>query len=356
MTNLFSFVVILGVLVFVHELGHFIVAKLWRIRVEEFGLGYPPRLVRLGKIGDTEYTINLLPLGGFVRLTGEDNPSHPDSFAGKSKLARSSTLLAGPLMNACLAVVLFAATFTLGVLTPVDGPGAGIYSVEPGSPAEQAGLQVGDTILQIDDRPITGPDDVRAYVDEHAGSQVSLIVRREGVILSEPVRLVPRVNPPEGHGRMGVGITGALSKVSYPVWQAIPMGVLELVRVTIMVLEVLPDALSEMLRGPGKPAVTGPIGIAQLTGEVSRFGPIAILRWTALLSANLFLINLFPFPALDGGRLIFILLEALRRGRRVDPRKEGLVHFVGMMVLISLMLMVSYFDLLRLIGGQPVLP
>jgi len=352
MATLLSFVLVLGVLIFVHELGHFIAAKLWRIRVEEFGIGYPPRLVRLAKIGDTEYTINLLPLGGFVRMTGEDDPSLPDSFASKRKLARATTLLAGPLMNAALAVGLYAATFVIGVPTPVDGPGAGIYFVEPGSPAAQVGLRPGDTVLRIDDHAIAGPEDLRGYVQAHKGTEISLVVRREGKILPEPVRITPRVNPPEGQGAMGVVIGEALNKVSYPLWQAIPMGVGELVRVTLLIF----DRIGAMLRGLVRPEVAGPLGIAQFTAEVSRLGLVHTLGWTALLSTQLFLLNLVPFPALDGGRLLFVLVEAARRGRRLDPRKEGMVHFVGMMVLISLMLLVSYFDLLRLIGGQPLTP
>lgn len=352
MTGILSFVLVLGVLVLVHELGHFVVAKLWHIRVEEFGFGYPPRVIRLAKIGDTEYTINLLPLGGFVRMAGEDDPTQPDSFASKRKLARASTLLAGSLMNAVLAAGLYATTFVMGVPTPVDGPGAGIYYVEPGSPAAEAGLQVGDTILRIDDSVIAGSNDVKAYVDAHAGTQVALTVRREGAVLAEPLLIVPRANPPEGQGAMGVRIGEALDKVRYPAWEAIPMGARQVVRVTFLIL----DRVSDMLSGLVKPEVAGPIGIAQLTAEVSRSGLTDTLGWTALLSTHLFLINLLPFPALDGGRLLFVLIEALRRGRRVDPRKEGMVHFVGMMVLLSLMLLVSYFDLLRIIGGQSLVP
>ncbi len=352
MTTIASFILVLGVLIFVHELGHFVAAKLWRIRVEEFGIGYPPRLIRLAKIGDTEYTINLLPLGGFVRMTGEDDPSRPDSFASKGKLARATTLLAGPLMNAALAAGLYAATYMLGVPMPVDGPGAGIYAVESGSPAEMAGLRPGDTVLQIDDHIITGPEDLREYVQAHKGAEISLIVRRDGQVLSEPIRVIPRVNPPEGQGAMGVVIGEALNKVSYPWWQAIPMGVGELVQFTLLIF----DRIGAMLQGLIRPEVAGPLGIAQLTAEVSRFGLVHSLRWTALLSTQLFLLNLVPFPALDGGRLLFVLVEAARRGRRLDPRKEGVVHFVGMMVLIGLMLLISYFDLLRLIGGQPLTP
>lgn len=349
--TIFWFVLVLGLLVFVHELGHFILAKLWGITVEEFGIGYPPRLFKIAEIHGTEYTINLLPLGGFVRLAGEEDPSVPGSFASKSRLARATTLVAGSAMNLLLGIAIYTAIFTIGAPVPTpDKPGVGIYEVEPGSPADKAGLRVGDTILQIDDLKL-GPGavkDLKAYVDAHAGQPVRLIVERDGKVL-EPIVLVPRVRVREDQGAMGVRIGEALARKSYPLFTSLGLAMREAVRVVILTFEVIGDVLRGLI--PLGSAVAGPVGIAQATGEVARFGPIWLMNFTALLSVNLALINLLPFPALDGGRLIFVILEALRGGRRIDPRKERLVHVIGMAVLLSLMLFVSYLDLVRIFNG-----
>ena len=353
LTTVLWFIVVLGVLVFVHELGHFILAKRWGITVEEFGIGYPPRLFKIAEIDGTEYTINLLPLGGFVRLAGEEDPTVPGSFASKSRLARATTLIAGPAMNVFLAIGLYAAVFTIGAPVPVpDKPGVGIYEVETGSPADRAGLRTGDTILKVDDLTL-GPgavEELKAYVDANAGTPIRLIVERDGKVL-EPITLVPRVNPGENRGAMGVRIGAALVHKSYPVWESILLGAQKTVRLVVLIMAVLGD----ILRGSAALEIAGPLGIAQATGEVARSGIIWLMDFTALLSVNLALINMLPFPALDGGRLIFVILEALRGGRRVDPRKERLVHIIGMAVLLSLMLFVSYFDLLRILSGRSIL-
>ena len=345
------FLAVLGPLVFVHELGHFIVAKLGGIRIEEFGLGYPPRLLRLAKIGTTEYTLNLLPLGGFVRMVGEEDPSAPGSFASKSKKVRAATLIAGPAMNIILAGFLFAITLMAGAPTPVEGPGAGIYGVMPGSPAAEAGLQVGDTIIKVNDHVVAGPEDLKAYTSAHVGERVALTIRRNGEILPEPIYLTPRASPPPGEGPMGIMINYPLKIVSYPWYQALPMGFVQAFRLMGFML----GGLVDIVRGALAPEVAGPLGIAQLTAEVAQTGVIRLVELAAFLSVNLALINLLPFPALDGGRLLFVAIEAVRR-RRVDPAKEHLVHLIGLVVLISLIIVISYFDLVRWISGNSLVP
>ena len=350
--TIIAFLLVFSLLVFVHELGHFTVAKLTGIRVEEFGLGYPPRLLTIARRGDTEYTLNAIPFGGFVRMLGEEDPSHPDSFAAKSKSARAGALLAGPAMNMFLAIALFAAMFTIGVPAPIEGAGAGIYWVEPDSPAARAGLQVGDTILQVDDIVLQETSDLGECVTRKAGEEITLIVRREGEVLPAPLRLTPRVNPPEGQGAIGVRYGPPLAKISYPWWQAIPLGF----RHAFTLLGAMFMILVEMLRGVMVPEVAGPIGIAQIIGESAKSGLVALMDRTAFLSIQLAIFNLLPFPGLDGGRLAFIALEALRGGKRVTPEKEGLIHLVGLAILIGLMLIVSYQDIARLLSGQPILP
>ncbi|HID86278.1 MAG TPA: RIP metalloprotease RseP [Anaerolineae bacterium] len=343
---------VISLLMFVHELGHFIAAKLSDIPVEEFGFGLPPRLLTLGRLGETEYTINAIPFGAFVRPLGEDDPSQPGGFASRGKLVRASVLAAGPAMNFFLAIALFAAMFAIGVPAPAGGAGAGVYWVEPDSPAAQAGLQVGDTILQVDDLVLQEINDLREYVARKAGEEITLIVKRKGEVLPTPLRLTPRVNPPEGQGAMGIRYGPPLTKISYPWWQAIPLGV----RHAFTLLGAMFVVLVEILRGVMAPEVAGPIGIAQIAGEVAKSGLLNLMEFTGLLSVNLAVVNLLPFPPLDGSRLILIVLELLRGGKRVDPEKERLVQVIGMAVLVSLMLLISYFDLLRLLSGQPILP
>jgi regulator of sigma E protease len=348
METMFWFLVVLGPLVLAHELGHFVLAKLSRIRVEEFGLGYPPRLVRLAKIGDTEYTLNLLPLGGFVRMTGEEDPTAPGSFAGKSWFARAATLVAGPAMNLILAAFLLAFLFSWsGVPEPVAGQGVIVNTVFSGSPAALSGLQPGDTILQIDDHRLEDTEDLQKYVRANAGREVALVVSRNGQLLPAPIRATPRANPPDNEGPLGIGISMPTKIVRYPWYEGISLGF----RYSFQIMGLMIDQLSQMLRGLVTPEFAGPIGIASMTRRAAETGLEHVIYLAALLSVNLALINLLPFPALDGGRLLFVAFEVLRGGRRVDPARERFVHLIGMAVLLSLMLVISFFDVQRLLGG-----
>jgi len=328
------------------------VAKLTGIRVEEFGLGYPPRLLTIARRGDTEYTINAIPFGGFVRMLGEEDPSHPDSFAAKSKLTRAGALLAGPLMNIVLAFILFIGVGLIGFDIPIGS--VAIIGVAPGSPAAEAGLQEGDTILIIDGLTVRNTYELSRYTRERLGEEVTLSVKRGEETL--PVRLTPRQEPPANEGAMGViiqtvDIVGA-DKLRYSLWETIPMAG----RMIVDVIAAIFSGLAGMIQGVIDPDIAGPIGIAAATGEVAKSGLIALTQFTAFLSIQLAIFNLLPFPGLDGGRLAFIALEALRGGKRMAPEKEGLIHLVGLAILIGLMLIVSYQDVARLLSGQPILP
>ena len=342
-----AFLLVFSVVVFVHELGHFAVAKLAGVRVDEFGFGYPPRLLRVARRGDTEYTINAIPIGGFVRVAGDENPDDPRSLTRKSAWVRGAFLLAGPAMNVVLAVVLFAASYMMGVLEPTTGPGVGIYDVAAGSPAQRAGLRLGDVVLAVNGEPVNGPDVLQQMVNAHLDQELALTVRREGIQTPFVVHVVPRSEHPADQGAMGVRTGPPLTRAAYPLGQAVVLGAARAVGTVVMMVA----GLAAMVRGLAPVDLAGPIGIAQATGEVIKSGFVQLVEWTAFLSVNLFIINLLPIPALDGGRLVFVGLELLRGGRRVDPRKEGLVHLVGIVVLLGLFVVVSYFDVLRLVQG-----
>lgn len=346
------FLAVLSLLVFVHELGHFAVAKLKGIKVEEFGLGYPPRLLTIARHGGTEYTLNAIPFGGFVRMLGEEDPTYPESFAAKSKLTRANVLLAGPLMNVVLAFLLLVGVAMIGFDVPVGS--VAIVEVAPNSPAAKANLQKGDIILSMDGLTVRNHYELSSYTRERLGKEVTLSIKRDDTTLS--VRLTPRVEPPVNEGPMGVTIQTVdivgTDKLRYPLWQAIPMGA----RATGNIFLAIFFGVAHMIQGNITPELTGPVGIAAATGEVAKSGLVYLMQFVAFLSVNLAIFNLIPFPALDGGRLAFVVFEALRRGKRVSPEKEGLIHLVGLAILIGLMLIVSYNDIVRLLSGQSILP
>nr|WP_290665507.1 RIP metalloprotease RseP [Ardenticatena sp.] len=346
-----SFAVVLGLLVLVHEIGHFVAAKAAGIKVLEFGIGYPPRALTLFKHGETEYTLNWLPLGGFVRMLGEEDPSHPDSFAAKPPLARALVLLAGPFMNFVLAVALFALlAMVAGVPTEKPANAVTILAVTSGSPAEEAGLQEGDVILYVANQRVTTSEQLQALTQEFRGKPLTLVVRRGDREFE--VTLVPREQPPAGEGPIGIQITDRLIERYGPI-EAFRAGFVATKRASLLIL----NGLRGMLSGEvGREAVAGPVGIAQVTGEVAREGGLlALINFTAVLSINLAILNLLPLPALDGGRLMFVLLEVVRGGKRISPEKEGLVHFVGMAILLGLVLIVTYFDVLRLFSNESLM-
>ncbi len=347
LTTLIYFLIVFSLLVFAHELGHFLVAKWRRVKVEEFGFGYPPRLFTIAQIGETALTVNAIPFGGFVRLQGENDPKVPDGLASQGWRVRGGVFTAGAVMNMVLAALLFGTTALIG--EPVAITGVEIIEVVSGSPAEAAGMKAGDLILELDGLEVTDSLALQGYTYERVGQEVSLLLGREGQRLQ--VTLTLRLQPPAGEGPMGITmhtVVVGTKLVRYEAWRAIPIGVSRTFRaVGVIILSVI-----YMMRGLISPEVSGPIGIAQATGQVAQMGLPFLLQFTAFLSVNLALINLLPFPGLDGGRLVFVLLEALRGGKKVDPEKEGLVHLIGMFIIISLVLVVSYFDILRVAGGS----
>jgi len=351
-----SFVLVMGVIVFVHELGHFLVAKRNHIVVEEFGFGYPPRVLKLFERDGTIYSINAIPFGGFCRMRGEDDPSLTGSFASASKRARAATLIAGPAMNFLLAFILFGALALTQGVPDAGRPGAVVKSIVPDSPAGLAGLQQGDRIIAVDQQAIVTLEDLQRLTGARLGAlTVYTLVRGEGgggTPQTIELTMTPRVNPPQGQGALGIGIEQAIRRAK--VWEAASTGVQTVGQIMYMTFAIPANLIRE-----GKPlsdaGFMGPVGIAVTTGEVVREArdsqsPAVLIYFMALLSTALGLTNLLPLPALDGGRLLFIGVEAIR-GRRIEPAQEGMVHLIGFGLLLLLVGLLTVKEIGSLING-----
>ncbi len=346
-----SFFVVIVVLILAHEVGHFITAKTTGVKVEEFGLFYPPRLLSI-KRGGTIYSLNAIPLGGFVKMAGEEDPEVPGSLAGKSIITRLLVLSAGSLMNFLLPLLLFSIAF----MVPhnlVTGQVI-VKEVAPDSPAAIAGITPGDTILSINEKPVNNHSDVYRYIQLYLGKKVSLLIQHTDAT-TEMVQLTPRWRPPEGQGAIGILMftsEATTIRQHYPFWKAVPMGVSSCIETFIS----FKNGIVSMIVGTIPVEVTGPVGIAQLTGEIAQAGISPLLEFAAFLSINLAILNMFPLPALDGGRIAFVLLEWIRRGKRIAPKAERLVHLIGFGLLMVFFLAVTYQDIMRIISGDSLIP
>lgn len=351
MLTILAFLGMLVILILSHELGHFVTAKRSGVKVEEFGFGFPPRLFSI-KWGETVYSLNLLPFGGFVKLLGEEDPTSPRSLASKSVAIRFLVLTAGSIMNALLPIFLLVLSFMVPHNMVIEQ--VRIQEVASGSPAEYAGIQPGDIILEIDNRPVRNRGEVGYLIRLNLGSETNIRLQKADLSQKE-VSVKPRWNPPPEQGPTGIVVTGTNSTIvrqSYLPWKAISLGVRHCVETFILFRN---EGVSWFTRGTF-PQVAGPVGIAQMTGEVAKAGLSPLLEFTAFISINLAIINLFPIPGLDGGRLVFVVLEWLRRGKRISPKKERLVHLIGFLILILVIFTVSYYDIMRIIQRGSLLP
>ncbi len=438
------FVGIIVVLIIVHEIGHFTAAKLAGVKVLEFGIGFPPR-IRGFKRGETEYTINAIPLGGFVRMAGEEDPNEPRSLASKPRPIRLLVLCAGSFMNLLMAVFLFALALTIPREVSIGR--AVISEVVPNAPAERAGLEAGDVIYEINGRDVKNVQEASYLIRLNLGEDVDITVKRdrEFLTLTPHARwsapdIVHVVEPGEdvqavaerlglsaatirqaadidstlepgreliiGLGadaiayvpqedetvawvarRLGVseeavsaaaglpdpnklepgqelrirqGATGIIIASQYPFtetqalppWESLPQATQK----TYESLILARNEVISWIKGASRPQVAGPVGIAQATGEVvEEAGWKSLTDFAALLSVNLAILNILPLPMLDGGRIVFVLLEIARRGRRVAPQKEAIVHLVGLVALLTLAVVVGYFDVLRIFSGESII-
>ena len=341
------FLLVLGLLIFVHELGHFVTARLAGVKVEEFGIGYPPRIFGVQR-GETIYSINAVPLGGFCRLLGEEDPSAPRSLASKRALTRIIVLGSGSVMNALLPIVLLTIAFMVPRAVAVGD--VVVEGVASDSPAAEAGIEPGDVIISVNGTPVQNIGEV--VYDSHLSlGEATTLELRDAEGGTRLVTLVPRLDYPEGEGPMGASlILENIQEVSesYPFWEAVPKSFSTLGETFVLLRN---EVRSWFARGT-VPEVGGPVAIFQLTGEANHAGPSYLLQFAAFLSLNLAIVNLFPLPALDGGRIVFVLIEVVRRGKRVSPRTEGLVHLIGFALLITVMIVVTYVDVLRVIRGE----
>jgi len=353
------FLLILSVLVLIHELGHFVAAKMFGVRVEEFGLGLPPKALKLFRKGGTDFTLNWLPIGGFVKLAGEDYSEKDDQlqkdlFFVKPIWQRAVVLMAGVVMNFILGVLLFAGVYSyIGIPTRTDR--VKIEEISAGSPAQNAGLVIGDRILELSifnsQFSIKDVDQFVKLVGENKGKEITLRVFSEDG-KERDVKVTPRLDPPAGQGALGVLLT-SVELVHYTAWQMPFRGVLvglnEAVAWGQEIAVGMWQMVSKLFRGQVPQDVSGPVGIYQVSTQVSKHGLIPVLQFMGVLSINLAILNIMPLPALDGGRVVFLGIEKLI-GKKRKNRFEGVVHTVGMIVLLSLMALITLRDVLKLLG------
>ncbi len=412
--TLVGLVVVLSLLVFVHELGHYLAAKMSGVVVEEFGLGYPPRLFTLGRtrgkavidgkeiiipgrlelprelssgsvvlyevaadakgrqiltrieVVDAEepsaavasqvdfldpgtvFSFNAVPFGGFARMRGEEDPTAAGSLASKSKRTRIFVLSAGAVMNLLTAVLFFSLAMMLGAPTVADPEYAVVNSVAPGSPAEAVGLYPGDVILGADGTELPTISSLQEYTQAHLGEPIVLAVQRGEQLLE--ISVAPRVDPPAGEGPIGIGLSPRTTIKRYPWYEALWSGAKQTVALTGFIFTVPVQVIQGLI--PAELArPVGPVGVGQLVGDAVQYSLDTGWWYPAMqiigsLGVALAVTNLLPLPGLDGGRILFVIVEAIR-GRRVDPAKEGLVHLIGLAFLVALMLFITWQDLIN---------
>ncbi len=333
---------VLGVLIFIHEFGHFIIAKLTGVKVDDFSIGFGPKILGF-KRGETEYNWRVLPFGGYCLMAGMDASDEEacqskNAFVNKTVAQRMAVISAGPLMNFLLAILLFAAVFLFyGVTT---GATAEIGAVADGKPAAEAGLQSGDIVKAIDGKEISDWTTMVEII--HANPEVSLqfTVERDGE--SFITEIIPYEDE-TGQGMIGIEAGAVITEKENP-WTALKHGVEYTGELTMMIITYL----GRMITGQAAVDLGGPVMIVSEIGKAASFGWASIAQLAAYLSINLGLLNLLPIPALDGSRLIFLGIEGIK-GSPVNPQKENIVNFAGFVFLMLLMILVTYHDIISLL-------
>lgn len=378
MITLIIFIIVLGILVFVHEFGHFFAAKKKGVGVEEFGFGFPPRVAGFRKKEEgaggweiiwgnkslkegasTLYSLNWIPLGGFVRIKGEsgEKAEEPDSFAGRKISDRALIVSMGVIANVLLTIVLISLGLAVGMpqvisdkisrFAEISDRRIEVLTVLPNSPAERANIKSADAIIAVSGLQPPSSDWLRDFIQQNINQEIELTLRRQGEIIQTGV--IPEVLKETGQPGVGIGMA-EVGTVRYPWWLALPKGAQATAFFVKVIFQVIGTMFRDLALGKQVAAeLTGPVGIAVLTGEAARLGWVYLLQFVAVLSINLAIINILPFPALDGGRLLFLGIEKLR-GRPVSRKVELVIHNLGFTLLLFLIVLVTYRDLSRFSG------
>ena len=343
------FIAILVILILFHEFGHFIVAKAMGVKVKEFAFGFPPRLFSIVKNG-TRYSFNLIPLGGYVSLLGEDDSNkEPDSYFTKKVWQKILIVSTGVVMNFILAIIVLAIGFTIGMTPLVSDPTtlAGqktsqvmVVQVVPDSPAAKIGLEPGDIL-----NGFSSPNDLQQFTRAHAGEVIDLSLSKNSHSVEQS-----QVQLEGGEAPLGVGVV-SITKVKQPFFQAIWTAVVEVGRSIAVIFVVLGQIIKSLFTtgttGEAGVGVVGPVGIYNFTAQALKVGWIYILQLLAIFSINLGIINILPFPALDGGKILFLGLEGIFRKKVIRQEVENLIHTIGFILLIILLLVITFRDILR---------
>jgi len=358
MTTLIIFILVLGILILAHEWGHFIIARRSGLTVEKFGFGFPPRIFSI-KRGETLYSINLLPLGGFVKILGEDGSEleNPKSFSSKSVGIRSLITISGVFMNFLLAALLLVIGFYIGLPQIIDKDNEAlaknveiqIVAVSNGSPAEKSGIKMGDVIKYVKSEnknvAINEISTLQENINNSKGKEIILAIERGKEMLE--INAAPRINPPKGEGALGIALakTGV---IFYPWYKSLWLGIKSAFIISWEIIKGFESLFKNLITSGKIPQdISGPVGIAVLTNQAATLGFIYLLQLVAIISLNLAVLNLIPFPALDGGRLLFLGIEKIK-GSKVNPKVENAVHSVGIVLLLALVILITYRDIIKL--------
>lgn len=338
-------IIFLSVLILAHELGHFLAAKKFGLFIEEFGFGLPPKIFGK-KIGETIYSVNWLPFGGFVKMLGENGESvEPRSFSSISIGRRAIIIVSGVLMNFIFGWLALSFVFMLGLPQAVI-----ITETAKGSPAFDAGILAGDKIISVlnENQKIEGEiltvNSFIKFIDENRGKKISVEIKRDGETLN--FSLAPRVSPPKGEGALGVGLVeGGMAKMGFfgAFWEGFKTAILSVKTIAVSIFSLL---IKAFVGKASLEQVAGPVGIVKITAQAGTLGFAYILQLMALISLNLAVINIFPFPALDGGRLIFLAIEKIK-GSPLNHKFEKIANAAGFALLIFLMLAITIKDIIK---------
>ena len=358
LVTILVFLVVLSIIVFVHEVGHFYTARKLGIGVEEFGFGFPPRMFGIKKKG-VLYSINWIPLGGFVKIKGESggHKEDDDSFNNQPIWKRSLVLFAGVFMNWVLAFVLISIGYFIGLpamLGNEDMAGVKIrdekiqiIEVYKESAAEN-NLQIGDTVLSVDNQYFDKKEGLQVYLKEHSEQEFNFKIKR-GKDLKEFSLSAREIPESDGNKVIGVGLVD-VGIISYPWYRAPIEGIKTTVNLTYRIIQAFFEIISGLIKGAGAVNISGPVGVAIFTGKAVDMGWIYVLQFIAVLSINLAVINILPIPALDGGRLLFLLIEKIRR-KPNNQKIETIIHNIGFSLLMLLVVLITYKDIVKY-GGK----